>query len=254
MLKIIPENLIAAVTASSQNAAYPVSEVLTTYLSELYKASTNTTTLSFTVTGESNALALFNTNATGASFEIVDPNQLEWGSSAEWGSDAEFATISPTIEELVNLDGVSGACMVEWSNITGTITVNVTLTNDEGEAIQVGVAWAGKVLEYKEPDYDLKESRKFNSLVKKYTNGSEYIKILPNYREFVISQNLVRDTAFHSFLHDIAKEIDISPVPWLILDNDNSRWLFFARIDGDVKGAHKYKNRTVVEYTLKEAI
>lgn len=253
-MKVIAKNLITAVTASTANANYPASNLLDEYPGFLWKATGATATLTFTVTGTCSGLALFNTNATNASFTVSGANQAEWEPGVAWETGVAWSALDTVeVTQTLDLDGVSGACIVQWSEISGTaVNVVISMTNEDGDILQAGTAVGGKVLSYPGPNYRLVESINDLSYIDEYNAGGVYVKDRDVLRVFDCEHRLGRDDYFHDFIYSVKKEIKKHPAAWLVTDLDNARWLVYARFTDDPKGVHDMPDYSLLTYQLTE--
>jgi hypothetical protein len=84
MRKRLYDNQIALLTASSEHAEYPASSALTPYPQDIYKAETNSTTVSAYCYGGISAVYL-QTNASEVIVSAEDPMATRWGTGSQWG-------------------------------------------------------------------------------------------------------------------------------------------------------------------------
>jgi len=253
-MKVMTANLVTSITASTANANYPVTNLQDTHPKKLWKATAAVATLTVEINTGATGFALFNTNATGVSFSLVDPNAIGWEAGTSWEPGVNWANSDWPVTEVTNLDGVSGACLCEWAAVSSRVFLIISLTNENGDNVQAGVAIAGKLLAYNGPEYGLGEACKDYSIVDELSNGSVYVKSRDVVRVFSCNLNVVRDVAFHDFVFLVAKVVKSAPTAWLITDLNNSRWLAYARISKMVDGDHYTANRTEMNFELTEVI
>lgn len=251
-MKVIPVEAITAVSASNEDASYPASNLLNSRPKKVWKGTGAAETLTFTLTGTTSGLAIFNTNATGASFVLSDPNGVTLESGVVLEAGAQLASVAPNVTQIVALNGTDGAFMVQWQEITGSLTLEVSLVNNSGEVLFAGVATGGEVYSAPDPELGMTEDIDDQSIDDEYPNGISYTKDGDSLRVFNIEAIMERDDAFHNFIYSVAKVVHKNYRAWLITDLNNSRWLVYVKFSRLPKGAHNHATRSRVTFELRE--
>jgi len=265
-MKIIPGQKITSVTAGSSNANYPASNLTDENPKRIWKAASGvySTTLSFTLSGPSSAIALFNTNAMTITATVTDPNYFTWfASDIVWDSGdiawvAEDASLS---NELYNLDGVSGAAWIEWPTSQIPVEAVLTLTSSSTEDVFAGVAVGDDIYEFECPQIGVSEGMRSYSIVKELQNGAIYRKQRDTVRTF--SFNFLEDrpvlqgettSDFYTFMYAIAKELDYKPAAWQLTELDDFWWVVYARFQQMPTGTHSLPDYSRINVSLIEVL
>lgn len=256
-MKVLPTSIITAVSASSAHANYPASNMLDEHPKKVWKGTGATETLTFTISDGSNCFFLFNTNATGVSFVLVDPNYIEWEAGTAWETGVAWATneAGETVVSITELNGTSGACMATWTTIPTTVNLVVSLANENGDVLKAGVAVGGAIKSYRDPSYEgFSEGVKDYSITAELSNGATYYKGRDAVRVFNLSVLLARDTSFDDFIFNVAKVVKSGPAAWAITDETDSRWLAYARFTKMPTGEHSTPDWSTVNFELTEVV
>ena len=253
-MKVIASNLITTVSASSSNANYPDDNLLDKHPKKIWKSSGTTAEITFDIQGgTSNAFALFNTNATGVSYDFRDPNYVVWEAGVDWEDGVEWSVNEVTISETTNLDGVNGSCLAEWSDFTGTVQLIVSLSCATGEVLFAGVAVAGDLNIYPGPSYGFTETGIDYSETSQLSNGSIYIKDRDQVRDFAISAT-VSMTEFNTFIGSVWKTLGSYPTAWVMTDESDSRWLVYGMFTKPPSGKMLYNDLVSLTFNVTEVI
>lgn len=255
-MKVLPASTITSVAASSENANYPANNILDEHPKKLWKGTGANETLTFEIGEGANSFYLFNTNATGATFYISDPNFVDWVSDVEWVSDIEWAINDNfiAVAEINGLNGSDGGVMVTFEKQTSIIQLVVSLTNENGDILQAGVAVAGESFEYPGPAIDnLSEGFIDYSYVDELSNGAVFVKNRDLVREFDVA-SIMTKTLFDSFITNVIRIVKSNPAAWFISTDDDPRWLVYARFRRLPDGIHSIPGYTQVKFKLTEVI
>ena len=229
-MKVIQENLISSVTADTENTNYPANNLIDNdHPKKVWKAMSSSAVLTFVLNGTSSGMCIHNTNATGITFEIEDPNAIRWATGIEWVDGIEWNNDIYSGTALTNLDGVTGAALYEWDEINAGLTVRVTMAQSDGEMLYAGIADAGKIYEFPGM-YGIEESGDDLSIVDELSNGSRYVLDRDYVRTFEMPFMLTTATDFHSLMGNVVRKIKSNPRTWLVTNESDSRWLVYAAI------------------------
>ena len=250
-MKVIAENMITAVVASSEGSTYEATNLLNSRPGSLWRGTGSSESLLFTLDGRrTSGLCLFNTNATAVSFQVYNPSAIDWH-GIDW-QNLQWMAEGVKITHVVNLDGESGACMVQWTPIGSSVNVLVSLTNNAGSVLRAGVGHGGEVLSYPDPSYGFTESIRDLSYIDEYNTGGLYTKDRPVARVFDMQHDMVRDSEFHSFIYDVKMRLHKRPAAWMVSDRPNPRWLVYAMFSDDPRARHAYPDDSIIQYQLTE--
>lgn len=227
-MKMIPANLITAMSATSEDSNYPVSFLLDGHPSMPWKAASGVhqARLTFTVAPGTTGIAIFGTNATRAVCNLSNPCALDW-LNVEWLNVEWQKNNIPTEVSIVEMYGATAI----WIDFVGAADValnaDVTLTNMD-EPPCAGHVHAAGVVSFRDPSKGLSQGRDSRSVFIEMNNGASYGHKLGNVRMF--SGVITMETDDWWKLDDIAQEVDVvDPLAWRFTDEDNNRWVVFAR-------------------------
>jgi len=256
-MKVLPVDLIASVSASSEHANYPADNLLDEHPKKVWKGTASSETLTFTIDAGSNGVAIFNTNATGVTFELLDPNYIIWETGTDWETGVAWSLVEDPLDitQITNLTGSSGSCMAEWAKISSTVVLYVTFAQSSGDVLSAGVAVAGEFLSYSDPKYDgFTEEVIDYSIVSELSNGSVYVKARDTVRKFNVSVLMDTDTDFNEFVSDVARTLKSSPSAWVVTDTNDSRWLAYARLTKMPVGEHFSPDLSLAKFEITEVV
>jgi hypothetical protein len=150
------DNIIETASATNEDANFPAQNVLEIHSKKRFKATTHSSTVTLTMGGGSNALALYNIQA-------------------------DSITLTGDINDslsLVHNDGYGEykamAAFFAYSEIATTHTINVELTAASND-IALGIAFGGKAFGFTNPQWGLGNGSKSHSIIYDLDNGFEYI-------------------------------------------------------------------------------
>ena len=264
-MKIIPTQNISAVTAGSEDTNYPDDNVLDLHPKKVWKAnSTYTSTLTLTVAGPNNGIAVFNTNAISINVTVTDPNYFGWDATdIAWSSGdivwaAEDAAV---IDELYRLDGDSGSAWIEWPAAIITVECELTLTCESSATLYAGTVIGGQIYEFTCPQIGVTEGLVNYSIVRELQNGATYVKNRDSVRAF--SFTFIEDRAlapaqttsdFYRYMYDVAKVIGFNPAAWYLTEMDDTWWIVFARFQDMPIGTHSLPNDAYINTNIIEVL
>ena len=266
--KIIYPDNITSVSADEENANFPVENVQTDYIKEVWKATSEDAQLVLKVSSGKGA-ALFGCNAASVVVTVsLGGLAAEWAAAgdghdgAEWGAasggheGAEWEGGEYDVVTEYDLDEAGlGALWLDYNEITTTHFVTIDLTMAAGSIIEVGVAKAGDVYSFPEPTYGITEGLRDYSIVKELSNGAWYVKKRDIVRTFSLKLIMDRDTEFYDFMHKIYLLRGSSPLAWRISAGlGNFQWIVYARAEDMPQGAHDYPDDSVITINLIEVI
>lgn len=174
-MRVIAENLITEIAASSENANFPASHLLDEHPKRLWKADgANQARLTLSIGANTNCIAIFNTNAQRAVCNISDPNETAWEAGTEWETGTEWATSDiDATTQLISIRDDINALWIEFEGSTIPLEADITLTNYD-DTVHAGVAVGGIGLSFRDPRYGLQEGLVDRSVTIEMSNGSFY--------------------------------------------------------------------------------
>jgi len=229
---IYPE-LQGTISASSEDGAYPATNLSNNYRRKVYKAiaGTNSATLTVPISAGSSGIALFETNATSATISITGV-----GLSTSW-----------TIAD--------GRYWQPYTAYGSSHTATIVLTAPSGTTLEAGIVRAGTIVEMKGLKYSATETLNDFSIKTKLRNGAYYTKKLEMARTFSYSCDMVRETDFRELM-TIYKYYGPDPFAMLLTDdtdNDN-KWAVFGSFGSVPSASHVYPSDSTVSIKIEEAV
>ena len=251
-MKIILENLISAVTASSENTSYPDDNVLDEHPKRVWKGnSVDSASLVCTCSSGADTLALFNTNAENVSISITDPNEIEW--ELDWDN-ADWQSFEATVSTELFTQGDTKSIWATFDKTTYPANITVTLSTATGTVIEAGVAIAGYAEEFKDPRYGIQQGLVDYSIAANLAVGAFYYNKLDIVRTFSGTIQPERDTEFYTFMNDFARECGMEPKAIRLTDQDSTEWLCYARLSSMPQGQHLYPRHSSINFSFIEVI
>lgn len=254
-MKVIFENKITSVSASSENASYPASYVLNDSPKRVWKGdSVDTATLTCSTTGAIDTLAIFNTNAEGVSITISDPNEFQWEATELLWSEISWVSVTTSVSFEIDSQANNSAIWGTFDAISAPVDVSITLATATGTVIQAGVVVIGSATEFKNPFYGMSQGLVDYSISEQLQNGAWYYKQRDIVRSFGCQITLERDNDFYTFMNSLARDHGLAPKAWRVTDKDSFEWVVYARFDDMPQGSHSYPSHSPINFSLIEVI
>lgn len=254
-MKVIYENSITAVTASSEDASYPDDNVLDDKPTKCWKAASAVVQASLscsaTLSGsvEKYGIAIFNTNATSIVVNISDPNLVNWVDSG-WVS-VSWPTSTPEASESVIESGAAHALWGEFDGIEGAAQIDLVFSAPE--TVYAGVVVVGPIYDFGENiSYGLQQILRNTSILKELASGEFYHKKRKIANEFTFRSRVTRSDAYQ-FL-DLYKDISFDPVAWRLTDINEANWINYCRFVGEPVATHDTPTHSLINAVLREVL
>jgi len=237
MKKAIYPERQGVITADSENAAYPATNLSNNYRKKVWQAvnAVQTATLTIPIAANSSAIALYNTNATSGIITIMD------------GVTVVLAATPITISY--------DRYWQEYTRYTSSCVATIALTTTE-TTLECGIVRAGDVVTMKNPAYGINETIKDYSIKKDLRNGAYYTKKLEMVRMFSWSCVMARETEFRSLM-SLYEYYGPDPFAVLITDNISSAddiWTVFGCFDGIPSASHSAPDYSNVSISIEETV
>jgi len=254
-MKVIALNKISSLTVDSENALFPIENVLDAYPTRLFKADGDyQATLTCVVSAGTNAIAVYGTNAQGASVTITDPNAIEWHSESEWDSESDWAYAEPSATIEIDQSGDAYSLWGDFDYINSPMNIELVLSTSSSLVLEVGVLRIGEAKTFKNPKYGLQEGLVDYSILKELSNGAFYYKKRNIVRTFSGQIFEDRDDDFYTFMADIARTYGKAPMAWRLTDEDSMNWVVFARFSDIPIGMHDAPDYSTINFSLIEVL
>lgn len=265
-MKIIYPDNITSVSADEENANFPVENVQTDYIKEVWKATSKDAQLTLNLSSGKGA-ALFGCNAATAVVTLIIALGAIWGPEAfghigaEWGAPGDGhigALWNPEISITTKYDFSKsglGALWIDYDEIPFPHGILITLIMAPGGIIEVGVAKAGNVKLFQDPLMGIEEGLHDYSIKRELSNGAWYIKKRDIVRTFSFELIEDCDSAFYTFMHEIFLLRGSSPLAWRLSTYlTDFQWIVYARAEDMPKGGHDYPDYSVITISLIEVV
>ena len=261
-MKIITTNNIIRVETTSEQANWPVENILDEHPKKKYKPVEGVSYAKITanLSGGLDSIALFNLVANEVVVRIIDPNGVQWASGIEWETDTDWEESQP--EEAYSYDKVefedTKAVWVEFTNIsTSSINVEIQLYGDSSMQMEVGVAIAGNALDVvDDPQYGIQEGFVDYSIVKELNNGAMYYKQRDIVRTFSVRLN-TSNTNTLNLLNKMARKYGRQPMAFRLTETGDSidnNFILYGRVDNMPSATFDSYNRATNNLTIREVI
>lgn len=254
-MKLILDNTITAVSADSSAEGYPASFILDSKPKRIWQADgLDTATLSCSVAGPIDTLAVFNTNAQSIAITITNPNAFQWSADDIVWPEVSW---SPTFSDIgfdIQTKAGSKAFWGEFPPVTIPVTVDITLATATGSVVHAGVVVVGKRVEFRDPHRGIRQGLHDYSIEEKLQNGSDYYKLRDIVRTFDATITVDRDLSFYRFMHDFARTYGKTPKAWQLTGLNSFEWVVYARLTDMPSGAHSYPDHSPINFSLIEVI
>jgi hypothetical protein len=257
-MKIIYPDNVLTVSADASDANFPVTNLQTDYVGEVWKGTSHIGTLTVGVSA-GGGVALFGTNALSVSVAVSQYGEaVEWDAAIAWDSAAQWcqADESPTVVYDLSASSV-GAMWAEYTERTGGHVLTLVLTADVGETIEAGVVQAGTVNTFVDPMYGITEGFQDYSIVRQTNSGAFYTKKRSIARTFDFTIQPVRDNDFYDFMHRVFWLLGPKPAAWRIVQNDNVydwEWVIYAAMLSPPGGKHFSMTYSQLQIKLTEMV
>lgn len=255
-MKHIAINQITSITADYADVEFPATNMLDDKPKRVWKAGggVSSATVSIEVSGECSDIAIFGTNAITATFDVYDPNAIEWGDSDTWGdtdtwANSDFVGITGTVIRREN----TGAM---WIALNQTLTrpciADLYLLASGGDELYAGITTAGLGDDFNEAGmrYGLSEDRRDYSVTAELSNGARYYKKRDIARTFSGSV-LMLTTDYHRLI-DTFDTLGSVPSAWKMTDINSTEWLIFGY--PSISCSHDYSLHSTVNIQINEVV
>jgi len=236
MKKAIYPERTGTITASSENGAYPATNLANEYRKKVWKAvnAVQTATLTVPISANSSAIAIYGTNAETGTITIAD------------GGTPVLAATPITISY--------GRYWQEYTLYTSSCIATIELTTTE-TTLECGIVRAGDILTMAGLKYGASETLDDNSIKKKLRNGALYTKKLEMPRKFNYSCFMTRETNWRDLM-TLYEFYGPDPFAMLLTDNtdEDQRWTVFGAFDGVPSASHSTPSHSDVSISVLEAV
>ena len=235
-MKAIYPDRISSVSADTENAEYPASNIQNDMQKKVWKATASTATLTIVVDAYSKAIAIFNTNADSVTISIKTAGDLL----------IETYTKTLSTYDLRNF-------WQDYTEQTASHKVVIDFTAPDGEVVEVGAVKTGAVESlYVDPDYGIGESLIDHSFIKQLNNGAADIYPAKGLRTFDGRILIERDDEFYDILRDFVDAMGDQITAFSVASLDYAYWTVLGWFRTLPTGSHDYPNHSVINFQIEE--
>lgn len=237
-MKTIPLNKITAVSASSQDTDYVAGWVLYTTPEKAWRSMFQTGTLTLTVSegncvflGHHTADRITVTIKTTGGGTIAGPFETDYSGQTH-GNDSLWR---------------------EYPAQASTHLVECVMETTRANRISVGVAWAGTIVEMRNPRGDCALSYRDHSIGYVMSAGNRRQAEKGRLRRvFSFSCFVPRDEA-RDMLLMMKNSIDLDPIPFMIVDDRHETHAVFGSVEALPSSDHAARNNSALAFEVVEA-
>ena len=222
-MKVILENNIGSVEASSENASFPATNLLDEHPKSKFKAASNSVSsviITAYVTGGATAVGMVGITADAAIVTISDPNAAAWEAGTAWETGTAWSATVPDMEiEEQFVEGDENTLWVDFSEFFSNAQILVTLNQSASAdtVLAAGVIVAGGVIDVPNPGYGFEVSQRDYSISEELSNGSLWYK-KRDIVKTVAGEVLVTLAQYRQMLIGF-KAIGRAPTMWNVIDD-----------------------------------
>jgi hypothetical protein len=248
---------ITAITASSEDANFPVENLQNDFTTDLWKATAGvlTATLLLSVS-KGKAVELLNTNAISATVTVGmggGDYDFEAGYVAESGYVLEANVPISTIVSI--LPGAAGRLWADYPEYTTPHVVTIVLT--ALATVMAGIVRAGNVETFRDPAYNNSEVSDDYSIEKELNNGADYFRKRNVTRRFGSLSIMETRANAWKFKHSIFDAVGPKPLAIRLIEEGNitdDEFVLFAKRGSSPQVSHFSGTHSRIDFDLKEVI
>jgi hypothetical protein len=246
---------VTSVTASSEDAAFPVTNVQNDFTTDLWKAASGIVSAILTIAAsKGSAVELLNTNATSATVTVGSGGYytLEAAFSLEAGFSLETdATATTTV---YSLPGTAGRLWAEYSAYTTPHIIQIVLT--AAATVYAGIVRAGNVEQFHDPAAKFSEAAKDYSIERELNNGADYFRKRNIVRTF--SGMKIMETQANALKFKMSVWDKVGPKPLAIrlahANVSDDEFILFAKRVSSPRLDYLTPTLTQITFDLKEVV
>lgn len=222
-MKMICENNIASVSASSENASFPATNLLNEHPKSKFKAASGAVSavvITASISGGASALGMVGIAAEAATVSITDPNAVAWEGGTAWEAGTAWSATVPDMNiEAQWVEATENTLWVDFSSFFENADVKVTLHKDAlaDTILSAGVLVCGDVIEIDNPGYGFEVGQYDYSIFDELSNGSFWYKK----RDVVktVAGNVLVPLAEYRQLLTSIRSVGKAATMWNVLDD-----------------------------------
>jgi hypothetical protein len=246
---------VISITASSEDASFPATNLQDDFTTNLWKAASGTTATLTVNVSKGSALEIINTNATEMTISVGSGETYE--DEAGWTIEDgyEYSADEVTSVTAENLPGSGGRIWVDYSEFSGAHVITIAIT--AATVPSAGILRAGLVQQFKDPAPGIQEGSADFSIEKELNNGADYFRKRNVVRTFEnIEMVETRANAF-KLKHDIFDAVGPEPLAIRLFDGANvtdDEFIVFAKRVSTPTIEHLTSTHSRITLSLREVI
>ena len=243
-------NRATTVTASSENASYPATNLLLGQVSKVFRSLTGTPAIAnITLTvavpaGVNNAIGIFGTNADTIVVAVKDVTEV----TTYFTETFDLTPASPL--------RTWNRVWKEWTSNGAALHIVLTLTAPATATYhEVGEIVVGTVVTVPDPKYGISQSRENFQVIQQLAGGGFYVHDGVKPRAMELSWLMLRETEFDD-LDEIFSVKGQNPIAMLLSDNLNNdmKWSGYFHMIGSPKATHDAPTFSLINLSIREAV
>lgn len=247
---IWPDN-ITAITADEEETNYDVENVSNNEPGHLWKATSADAQIKLTVAAYSSALGLLGASAGTVTVTVKDETET---STLVAAAEFDISGVGNFTDYYLGAGGIYDAFFYDYGVINEIHTVIIDFDADTSPAycgiIRCGLGW-----EFPNPETGFSEQRRSHSVEIPYTTGGmPYVRTISSQRILTGRWLLDRETESQNLLNRLARDMDLQPAVWNLLDINNHDWVVFGKMSPNnmMSLTHEVNNATYMNLTIEE--
>ena len=258
-MKIINQNLISGLTATSASTAYPVANLINNSPKKKWQVLDSTVmsaTLSVDVSGTTGGLGMVGITADSAAVTIYSPTGIDW-QNVDW-PDVDWIVGESDMDvtsEWVDQPNGTASLWVEFPQFVGSVAIRIELTKITGSPriIGAGVLVVGEMISFPDPAPGISEGIVDYSTSRELSNGAFYYRSRDRVRTFSIDLTVDRND-FYRVVRDIARLYGMAPMMFLLVDTGGNDWVVYGRLSAMPAGVHINRRRSTIQIGIIEVL
>lgn len=250
-----PYDNITTLTASSEDANFPSTNLRDDFTTNLWKAASGTSAVLSLILSKGSSVAVFNTNATSVTVEAGAGESYILESGYELESGYSLVVDEVAVIPAYDLDGENGRFWADYTEFTVPHVVTITLT--AASVPYAGIVRGGNVESFRDPATGMGESSIDYSVERELNNGADYFRKRNVVRTFEGMRMLETRANAWLFKHDIFDSVGPQPLAIRLIQSssitDDEFVMFAKRIDPP-QLEHATRTHTRIHFSLREVI
>jgi hypothetical protein len=236
-MKVILENAVSSISANTEDASYPVENLLDNHPQKMYKvANTSDDYAEITVgtLGTTGGLGLVNIIADRASIYIENPNGIIWEPTNTTWANVTWKEYPNSLNKEIVFDTTQeyNTLWVDFNQFEGSVDIIIKLYMDKeytDKKLSAGVLKVGVVQEIKEVIYPINIELVDYSYERLLSNGAIYYN-KRNIVKRIKGSLLTNYNTYTQFMYELAQKYGKKAIMWLIEEDSCAKLVLYGRM------------------------